>query len=193
MKNKFFYAAFLLVFLVLTSTILYASGGKKIAPVRQKFINEAMTYQNVPYVYGGKTKLGFDCSGFVTYTIRKVFCSEESVTQQNKETAEYINKLVKAASAQNLYDRTVHISEKEREPGDLIFFSSTKDSKKTHVGIYLGRYHSPKGNRPDLEGKYVFISAVSDGPETGVVIRPIEEKYWASHYPVYSTFLRPSN
>ena len=32
------------------------------------------------------------------------------------------------------------------------------------------------------EGKRVFISAVSDGPETGVVIRAMDEKFWKEHY-----------
>ena len=48
----------------------------------------------------------------------------------------------------------------------------------TIVGIYLGMDHG-EGKFKD---KRIFIHAASDGPETGVIISAIDEKYWKNHF-----------
>lgn len=74
--------------------------------------------------------------------------------------------LPRTASA--VYDYCDPIKDNEMEPGDLVFFKTTSSKKISHVGIYLGN-----GN---------FISAISDGNNTGVQIRTLLKGYWADTY-----------
>ena len=186
----FILALSLLTFVFLAGGQVFAATSaakqkKMVSKIRQDYINYALSLQGVPYVYGGKTPRGFDCSGFVKYSIREGL--KEYMTVENEKA---FASILKARSAQEFYDVCSHINEHEREPGDLIFF--TNGSRVNHIGIYLGKYHSVSGKNPDLEGKRVFISAVSDGPKTGVVIRPIDERYWKSHFYGYGRFLGKS-
>lgn len=87
-------------------------------------LNEAYKYIGVPYVWGGTTPSGFDCSGFTSYVYRNsvgVSLPRVSQSQQN-------------------FGARVSIS--DIEPGDLVFFGSPA----YHVGIYLGNgqyIHAP--------------------------------------------------
>lgn len=78
-------------------------------------IANAKQYLGVPYVWGGSTPSGFDCSGFVSYVYRSVGISlpRTSSAQQNVGTRISFNQL---------------------QPGDLVF----KGSPAYHVGIYIG-------------------------------------------------------
>jgi LysM repeat protein len=71
-----------------------------------------------PYVWGGNTTAGFDCSGFIYYVYNKAGLS----------LARY--------SAQGYADRSYEVS--KPVPGDLVFFSNTYTTGISHVGIYLG-------------------------------------------------------
>ncbi|MCR4823398.1 MAG: C40 family peptidase [Treponema sp.] len=66
-----------------------------------------------------------------------------------------------------------------REAGDLVFFKTTSSGQVSHVGLYIG------GSQ--------FIHAVSDGPNTGVIISSLKENYWKSHYYCTRRYLPPSN
>ena len=89
----------------------------------------------VPYVYGGRTPQGFDCSGLVYYVYGKVGVS-----------------LPRTAAAQ--YDRTRRVAEKDLKPGDLVFFLDAG-----HVGIYVGDgwfIHAPETGKP-VEGAWLNV------------------------------------
>jgi cell wall-associated NlpC family hydrolase len=82
----------------------------------------AMRYLGTPYVYGGASPSGFDCSGFVMYVYAQVGVS-----------------LPHNAAAQYGYGTPVDRS--QLQPGDLVFFNGLG-----HNGIYIGGgsfIHSP--------------------------------------------------
>jgi cell wall-associated NlpC family hydrolase len=82
----------------------------------------AMGYLGVPYVYGGASPSGFDCSGFVMYVFGQIGVS-----------------LPHNAAAQ--YGSGTPVDRSQLQPGDLVFFNGLG-----HVGIYVGGgsfIHSP--------------------------------------------------
>lgn len=167
---KFYIAAFYVIF-ACVSVQTYAA--PRVSERRQKLITYALTLRGTKYVFGGQTpEEGFDCSGFVDYAVN------HGIGIQLPRKAD------------NIYKKVRHIEPKHREPGDLIFFKNDlKSDRVTHVGIYCGVYH---GKDPKLNGKRVFISAVSDGPKTGVILSAIDEKFWKNHFFAYGRILPPS-
>jgi cell wall-associated NlpC family hydrolase len=95
-------------------------------------INTAMKYLNVPYVWGGSSPSGFDCSGLVLYCYAKIGIS-----------------LPHSSRMQYNYGR--HVSRSELKPGDLVFFYNPIH----HVGIYIGN-----GNMINATGNHVQIGTV---------------------------------
>ena len=84
----------------------------------QKIVDAAMQYIDVPYVWGGTSSRGFDCSGLVYYVY--------------KECGYTINR-----TAASIYDNGDYVEKDELQPGDAICFSSYSQSIG-HVGIYIG-------------------------------------------------------
>ncbi|MDQ0189924.1 LysM peptidoglycan-binding domain-containing protein [Alicyclobacillus cycloheptanicus] len=105
-----------------------------------------------PYVFGGNSPAGWDCSGFTSY-----------VFAQNGIT------LPRVSADQATVGTPV--AESDLEPGDLVFFSGTTTATAatntvSHVGIYVGN-----GN---------FIEESSS--QNAVVIASLSNTYWAAHY-----------
>ncbi len=88
--------------------------------IGQKIVNQAEKYLGVPYVWGGTTTKGFDCSGFTQYVFKEMGYS------------------LKRTAAQQLTNGTAVTG--ELKPGDLVFFKNTYKTNKaaSHVGIYIG-------------------------------------------------------
>ena len=87
----------------------------------KRLIKEAKKWLGVKYEYGGSTKDGTDCSGFVM----KVFLSVYDI------------KLPRTSRDQQVFCK--RIKKSELKIGDLVFFATTKNKKKvSHVGIYIG-------------------------------------------------------
>lgn len=82
-------------------------------------IATAKKYIGVPYVWGGSSPSGFDCSGYVQY-----------VFQQHGI------KLNRTARTQ--YEHGVYVSRSNLKPGDLVFFENTYTTGISHLGIYIG-------------------------------------------------------
>jgi peptidoglycan DL-endopeptidase CwlO len=98
----------------------------------------AMQYLGVPYVWGGASPSGFDCSGFVMYVFAQVGISLPHYTV-----------------AQWDYPDAVSVPQNELQPGDLVFFAGLG-----HVGIYVGNgqfIHAPH------TGDVVRIDSLSEG------------------------------
>ncbi len=80
----------------------------------------AYTYLGTPYVYGGVSYSGIDCSGFTMQVFAQLGYS-----------------LSHGASSQ--YYAGTPVTSEERQAGDLVFFSTDPGSGSIgHVGIYLG-------------------------------------------------------
>ena len=97
-----------------------------ISAKRQSVLNYAAQFLGVPYVYGGSTPSGFDCSGFTSYVFKNT-----------------VGSIPRVAQAQ--YDATTRVSKDNLLPGDLVFFGSSTSSI-SHVGIYVGNnqfIHAP--------------------------------------------------
>lgn len=85
----------------------------------RRMISAAMSYQGVPYVFGGNTPGGFDCSGYTKYVFAQIGIN-----------------LPRMADDQ-YYAIGSKISKENLQPGDLVYFT-TYTSGISHVGIYLG-------------------------------------------------------
>ena len=98
-------------------------------------IEIAKQYIGTPYVYGGSTPAGFDCSGFTQYVFAKAGKSIPRVTTAQQAAATPVS---------------------SPQPGDLVFFGSPS----WHVGIYVGdgmMIDSPR------TGSSVSIRPIFDG------------------------------
>ena len=83
----------------------------------------AMGYLGVPYVYGGSSSRGFDCSGFTMYIYGLLgYSLPHSATSQWDTVGEYVERA-------------------DLQPGDLVLFcdpSRSNGKACSHVGIYIG-------------------------------------------------------
>lgn len=84
-----------------------------------QIISTAKRYIGVPYVWGGSSPSGFDCSGFTQYVFK-----QHGITIPRTTTEQY--KLGSYVSKSNLL------------PGDLVFLQNTYREGISHVGIYVG-------------------------------------------------------
>lgn len=85
----------------------------------RQIVATAKQYLGTPYVYGGASPKGFDCSGLVYYVY-----------------GQYGYKLQRGAGSQYKYDGTP-VSKSDLQPGDLVYFSDNVDPIG-HVGMYIG-------------------------------------------------------
>jgi len=85
----------------------------------EDLIREALRSRGTPYVWGGASRGGFDCSGFMCYLFNK----KRGI------------KLPHSASAQARMGKVVHNG--ELQPGDLLFFRTYRPGI-SHVGLYIG-------------------------------------------------------
>ncbi len=121
-----------------------SGGGATDAPssgVSGSAVSVAMRYIGVPYVWGGESPSGFDCSGLVKYAFAQVGVS-----------------LPHSSRAQ--YSYGVAVARGSLQPGDLVFFGSPIH----HVGIYVGNgnmVHAP------YSGANVRVSSISRSNYTG--------------------------
>ena len=82
-------------------------------------LSSASRFVGVPYVYGGYSPSGFDCSGLVYYVLTEMgYPAPRTAVGQ--------------------YSLGYSVSRSALVPGDLVFFANTYTSGISHVGIYAG-------------------------------------------------------
>jgi cell wall-associated NlpC family hydrolase len=107
------------------------------AATGSQIIKVASKYIGVPYVFGGSTPAGFDCSGFSRYVFSQFGISlAHSVNSQGRR-----GKLIRAKDAQ---------------PGDLVIWNDGG-----HLGIYAGGWNMIHAPKP---GDTVKLAEIYDEP-----------------------------
>jgi cell wall-associated NlpC family hydrolase len=89
---------------------------------KNKLVENSLIFLNAPYLWGGRSPLGIDCSGFtqIVYRLQGVHLPRDAYQQSEiGSTLSFIE---------------------ESEPGDLAFFDNI-EGKITHVGIILEDNH----------------------------------------------------
>ena len=99
-------------------------------------VSEANKYLGTPYVWGGSSPSGFDCSGLVYYALNEAGIS------------------VPRTTAQGYKDMATPVNEATAQPGDLIFFGT--QGVVDHVGIYMGN-----GQMVNATGSCVQITDIN--------------------------------
>jgi len=97
------------------------TAGVEIPSITKMYI-EIIKYMKTPYLYGGESFSGMDCSGFTMVVFERAFGI----------------KLPRTAADQFRFDGLEIGSIDRLEIGDLVFFKITDPREPDHVGIYLG-------------------------------------------------------
>lgn len=90
-------------------------------------VDSARKYLGTPYVWGGTSPSGFDCSGFVQYVLAENGKSVPRTTQEQFAGGQAVDK-------------------SQLQAGDLVFYDWSGGTEATHVGIYEGNgkmIHAP--------------------------------------------------
>jgi murein DD-endopeptidase len=113
---------------------------EEISETRREIVLEALGQIGRPYLYGGTTPEGFDCSGLTRYVYA------QSGVELPRSTGEQ-------HSAGKI------ISLRDAQPGDLLFYRFKRGARVDHVAIYLGEgkaVHAP------ANGRSVLVAGVDD-------------------------------
>ena len=97
----------------------YVGEAPVVETVGEQIVNYAYNFLGTPYVWGGSSPSGFDCSGFTQYVFKQMGYS------------------IKRTAAQQL---TCGYAVTDLQLGDLVFFENTytTGADASHVGIYVG-------------------------------------------------------
>lgn len=110
-------------------------------------VADALQLQGKPYVYGGESpNQGFDCSGLVYYVYNR-------------------QGLRLPRDTQSLARQLPAVQPEQRQPGDLLFFST--DRPYSHVGIYVG------------DERFVHAPSSRTGQ---VMVSDLRQPYWRDRF-----------
>jgi probable lipoprotein NlpC len=108
---------------LVATLFLVSCASHRAAKVREEKVDtviaKARSFMGTPYLYGGTTRSGMDCSGLLINSFRAV-----NIT------------LPRTSEAQSKFGKEV--KSKELQPGDLLFFATGKKKREiTHVGLVV--------------------------------------------------------
>jgi len=126
------------------SKSLSVPSDENLSNLQKTVLNEAESLLGTPYCFGGISADCFDCSGFVSTVYQKAGIN-----------------LPRTSSEQ--FEFGSPVTEKNKEPGDLIFFGNSKGI--SHVGIYIGKER--------------FIHASTS---KGVIIQSVFDDYYLNRF-----------
>ncbi len=116
----------------------------------EQSIDLAKRFLGFPYLWGGRSSYGYDCSGFTQMLVR----------------SRGIN-MPRDADLQAAWDGVQPIDRKDLQAGDLLFFGSSAE-KITHTGMYIGGgdfIHDTTNGHPVVQ-----ISHLDDEPWTHLLV-----------------------
>jgi len=105
--------------------------------LRASLVDTARGYLGVPYLFGGTTARGFDCSGLTGAVYR-------------------LNGLRLPRSSEAQYEAGSPVDLDRARAGDLLFFATMGGGRISHVGLYLGHgtfIHAPSEGRTICEDR----------------------------------------
>lgn len=103
----------------------------KATGVRKELVSTAQGYLGTPYLWGGASRDGFDCSGLAMTVYR-------------------VNGLKLPRSSRDQFAAGSPVEAAALQQGDLVFFSTDGSGKASHVGVYVGSgrfIHAPGKGR----------------------------------------------
>jgi cell wall-associated NlpC family hydrolase len=121
--------------------------------LRDRIVKTALRCLGVPYKYAGINPEGFDCSGFVYYTYSEAAGMELS------------------RSTEGLWTGGKAVVLDKVKPGDVLVFTTIRPGA-SHAGIVL----------ENTEKGVTFVHAASQGPELGVIISSLNERYYKTRF-----------
>lgn len=101
----------------------------------EKIVHKALAYLGDPYVWGGTSPSGFDCSGFTQYVFKQFGIDIPRTAAAQATVGTYVDKA-------------------DLQPGDLVFFDTMGDGI-SHVGIYIGQGKFINAASTDVEIDYI--------------------------------------
>jgi cell wall-associated NlpC family hydrolase len=127
-----------------TDLTFFAEWAGKQKITAENIVNTAMTFEGTPYLWGGASSKGLDCSGLVRLTfMMNGHLLPRNASQQVNYGREIIMECDHsiASDSEKLYQEMVKRT-RNLQPGDLVFFGTPETfwskEKITHVGIYIG-------------------------------------------------------
>ncbi|MEH7384838.1 LysM peptidoglycan-binding domain-containing protein [Bacillus sp. JJ1521] len=88
--------------------------------VLKELVSDSYNFIGIPYLWGGTTTDGFDCSGFIYF-----MHSRHGIDIPRNTSAGY-------------YTMGTSVSKADLQPGDLVFFAVNNTGQISHVGFYVG-------------------------------------------------------